>query len=351
MTNPTDARRKEEHCAQLTLIRLLCAVSVWRTIMTRILPLCGTAAWWTALICLLPGVLTAALLRLIMHLTHCDTLAEAARACGGQAGAAVFALFLTALLTADGISSVTALITLFTEGVGTRGTQFSLAVLTGVFLLFSLHREGLARAAYLLRWGLLTAFLVLTAAAFPAVRLDGAFPLYGEGEASVQAALSAGMSLGWPLALLLTVPSPAGTGRLRSGIVPVFLAVGAVLLLTLTIPHERLMQHQTLAASLLLPARYAANALRVLALSLLMLTFFLATGASVQLATAQLLLPWRSAPAWLPHALLAGLFLTQTADIASLWRLLGRIEPWLLMPLPALGLLGLPLALIRRNRI
>ena len=351
MTNPMAVRRQAEQCARLTLLRLLCAVSVWRTVMTRILPLCGAAAWWTALICLLPGLLTAALLRLILHLTQCSTLAEAARACGGRLGVAILCLSLTVLLTVEGISSVTALITLFTEGVGTRGTQFSLAVLTGVFLLCSLHREGLARAAFLMRWGLLAAFLVLIAAVLPSIQLDSAFPLHGEGDASVQSGLSAGMSLGWPLALLLTVPPTAGERRLRSGILPVFLALGAVLLLTLTVPHERLVQSQELAECLLLPARYTGNALRVLTLSLLMLSFFLSIGAAVQLATAQLLQPWRSVPAWLPHALLAALVLTQTADIPLLWQLLGRIEPWLLAPLLGLGLLGLLSAMIRRNRI
>ena len=46
MTNPMAVRRQAEQCARLTLIRLLCAVSVWRTVITRILPLCGAAAWW-----------------------------------------------------------------------------------------------------------------------------------------------------------------------------------------------------------------------------------------------------------------------------------------------------------------
>ena len=41
----------------MTLLRLMCAVSVWRTLMTRVLPLAGCASWWAGLVCLLPGLI------------------------------------------------------------------------------------------------------------------------------------------------------------------------------------------------------------------------------------------------------------------------------------------------------
>ena len=128
------------NCARLTLLRLLCGVSIWRTAMTRVLPLCGSAAWWVTLLCLLPGFAVAALLRLAMSFTRAQTLTEAVRACLGKVGAWVLAVVLAALLLLEGFSSMTALITLFTQGLRTQGTPFALALLTGGALLFSLHR-------------------------------------------------------------------------------------------------------------------------------------------------------------------------------------------------------------------
>lgn len=141
-----------ENCARLTMLRLVCAVSIWRTAMTQVLPLCGAAAWWVTLLCLLPGFAVAVLLRLAMHLTCASTLTEAVRACLGKRGAWAVSLVLAALLLVEGLSGLTALITLFTEGVGTRGTAFTLALLTGGALLLALHRDGLPRAAHFLRW-------------------------------------------------------------------------------------------------------------------------------------------------------------------------------------------------------
>lgn len=338
-----------EHRAQGTLIRLLCAVSIWRTAMTRVLPLCGSAAWWTTLLCLLPGFAVTMLLRLLMGLTHTATLTEALRACLGMIGAVLISLTFTVLLLLDGVTSITALITLFTEGLGTRGTQFTLAVLTGVVLLFSLQREGLARAAHFLRWGMIAAAVLLAAFLLTDAKLDNLFPLHGDGDSSVLAALKAGFSLAWPIALLLTVPPSAGQGRLRSGVLPAFGAAAAVFLLTLIVPHELLNRQEGLAALLLLPTRYAPNALRVIAMCLLMLAFFLSIGAAAQLGTDHLCMPWKSVPAWLPYVLLAAMFLSQAGDVSQLWTWLGRIEPWLLAPLAGLAAICLPIAFIRRK--
>lgn len=345
----TALRTKEERRIRVSLIRLLCAASIARTALTRILPLCGTAAWWTALLCLLPGLATAGLLRIVMRLTCAATITEAMRACLGRVGAALLSAVLGALLLIDSISGLTALITLFTEGIGTKGTQFTLALLTAAVLLGCLHREGLARGVHLLRWPMLAALAALAVFALPHARLDHLFPLYGEGTASVRAALTAGAGIAWPLAVLLTV-EPAGKNRAASFILPCVWSVGLLLAIALFIPHEVLAGQMNLAECLLLPTRYAPSALRMLGQCLIMLTLFLAVGAAVQLGTEQLCAPWGASAPWLPYAAAVLLTLTQAGNVAALWRLLGRAEPYLPIPLAALAVAGLAAALIRRKR-
>lgn len=349
MNAQSRSRMDGERRAQGTLLRLLCAASIWRTAMTRVLPLCGGAAWWVALLCLLPGFGVAALLRLVMNLTRTATLSEAVRACLGKTGAAAASMVLTALLLVEGVSGMTALMTLFTQGIGTRGTQLTLAVLTGVILLFSLHREGLTRAVHFLRWGMAAAALLVAVYLAGDARLDHLFPLYGDGRSSVWQGLQAGMSLAWPIALLLTVESSRGRQRLIGGILPAFCAVGALLLLTLAVPHEILLQSGGVARSLLLPVRFAPNAVRVIGQSLMMLVFFLSIGASAQMAASSVCLPLGKKLEWLPYVLVGGLILSQAADASALWALLEQIGPWLLAPLLALAILCLPAALIRRK--
>lgn len=344
------SRLDGERRARQTLLHLLCAVSIWRTALTRLVPLCGSAAWWTALVALLPGLLTALLLRLTMHLTGTSTLAEAMRAALGKGGAVLLSVALALPLAAEALSSLTALITLFTQGVGTRGTPLTLALLTGGSLLVSLHREGLSRAAHFLRWGMIGCLVLVAAFALPEVYLDGLFPLYGDGQASVLTALEAGISMAWPLTLLLTAEPPRHANRLRSAVVPVLLPSGLLLLLTLTTSHELLIRETGLAAALLLPVSHAPNALRLLALSLLMLVFFLAIGAAVQLLAGQITAHTKTSPAWLPCVLLAALLLSQAADASLMWDVLGRISPWLLLPLALLALCTWPIALNRRKR-
>lgn len=342
------SRMDGERRAQRSLVQLLCAVSIWRTVMTRLLPLCGVSAWWVALLCLLPGFLTAALLRLVMHLSHVDTLTEALRTCLGKVGVWAASAVLTVLLLIEGVSCMTALMTFFTQGIGTRGTQLTLALLTGAILLISLHREGLARAVYFLRWGMIAAALLCAAFLLAEARPDHLFPLHGEGSSVTMQAILTSLSLSWPIALLLTV-EPCGGGRLRSGVLPAFGAVGAVFLMTLALPHEVLSRSSALAGSLLLPVRYVPNAVRIVAQSLMMLAFFLTIGASAQLAAVSVCIPLRNRPGWLPYALVGALILTQAVDVSQLWQGLEVIGPWLLAPLLMLDILCLPIALVRRR--
>ena len=343
------SRMEGENRARLTMLQLVCAVSVWRTAMTRVLPLCGTAAWWVTLICLLPAFAVAVLLRLSMHLTRTSTLTEAVRACLGKSGGWAISLVLAVLLLVEGLSGVTALITLFTEGVGTRGTAFTLSLLTGGALLLSLHRAGLPRGVHFLRWPLTAAAVIVAACLVPEARLDHLFPIHGEGDAAVLSALKTGVSLAWPVTLLLTVP-PAKQGRLRSVLLPAFAAVGALLVLSMILPQELLADTMGLARLLLLPTKYAPNALRVLYLCLLMAGIFLSIAASVQLGTEHLCAPLKQCPGWLPHVLLIVLILTQAGDTTRLWRWIEMLQPWLLVPLALLALVCLPMAALRRKK-
>ncbi len=335
--------------SEATLIRLLCIASIARTALTRILPLTGCAAWWVTLLCLVPGLLVTALFRLAMALTKPRTLSEALRASLGRFGGWAISLTLGVLLLIDGAATMTALITLFTEGIGTRGTQFTLALMTAAVLLLCLHREGLPRAAYLLRWPLRLAALLVAAFLLADAHIDGLFPHMGNGEKVVVAAISGGVSMAWPLTLLLTVQSIPRPRRITSVLVPCAWAVGLLLLLALTVPHELIARHSSLADALLLPVHFAPSALRTLGQCLLMLVLFLAVGASAQLATVHLCAPAGHSPAWLPYAIAALYTLTQAGNVSRLWEGLALFEPWLLSALAALAVLSALAAIIRRR--
>lgn len=344
------ARQLGELRAKRTFLQLIAAVSIVRTALTRVLPLAGCGAWWTTLGCMLPGLGVVLLLGAAMRLTRSQTLQELARCCLGRVGGWIVSGLLAALLLLDGAASFTALITLFTEGVGTRGTQLTLALLTGGALLCCLHREGLPRAAYLLRYVLLGAALIAAASGLTAIRVDGLFPMQGSGATSIAVALRSGAGMSWPLVLLLTIPPEDGRPRIADACPVLLMPVLVLLALCLTVPHEVLMRHAGLADCLLLPARYAATAVRVLAQCLMMLSLFLTVAGSAQLATDFLLAPLGHTPAWLPYAVLILLTGTQALDTPRLWDMLGRASPWLLIPPALLAACCLPIALIRRKR-
>ena len=342
-------REQGERNALLSLIQLFCAVSIWRTGMIRILPLCGTSAWWVTLICLLPGMGVALLFRLLMRITKTATMQEALRACLGKTGMLLTMLVLSVLLLWDGVSSMTAMVTLFTEGIGTRGTQLTLAILTGVALLCSLHRQGLPRAVCLIGWGMTAAAVIVAVLLLQHARLDSLFPLQGNGEAAVFAAIRAGLYAGWPIVLLLTVEAPLAV-RARRGVTSAFSAVAALLLLSLTIPHEVLIRREGLAGHLLLTTAYIPNALRVLTMCLVLLSFFFSIAAAVQQSSLLLCSASKKAPAWVSYAVLIGVCLTQAAEIPTLWYWLGRTAVWLPALLTGCAAAGLIAAFGRRLR-
>ena len=332
------------------LIRLVAVTSMLRTLLTRVLPLAGSAGWWLSVCCFLPGVAVYALLTLSMRLTKTVVLSDTMRAACGPFGAWLLAGLLAALLLMDGVSSMTALVTLFTEGIGAQGTQFTLALLTGAVLLFCLHKEGLSRGAFFLRWLMLAALAVIALDWLSMAHLDGFFPMLGDGVPSLMAAFRAGMSLAWPLALLLTEKPVRPGVRIRPVVPVLLLGFGVVLLTCLSLPHELLVTHHSLSGSMLEMTLHLHPAVRMLAICLILLVLFLTLGGTAHLLTGYVMAPTACDPAWLPYAAVAVLVLSQLTDTRTLWSLLGRVEPWLLVPVAALAIVSLAVAMLRRRR-
>ena len=344
------ARLMGERRTVQCLIRLVATVSILRTLLTRVLPLAGSAGWWMTLVCFLPGLAVYGLLALLLRMTHTTVLTDALRAAFGRFGAWLLAVLLAALLLLDGASSMTALVTLFTEGIGTEGTQFTLAVLTGGVLAFCLHRDGLPRGTFFLRWIMLGALALMALDWLGMAHVDGLFPVLGDGMPSLVAALRAGVSLAWPLALLLTAEPVRAGVRFRPVIPVILLCFGVALFTCLSLPHELLVTHHDLSGSLLEITLHLRPAVRMVAICLLLLTLFLTIGGTAYLITGALAAPVGRGHAWLPYAAVVLLVLTQLTDIRVLWTFLGTCEPWLLCPLAALGALALPAIMIRRRR-
>lgn len=342
-------RQNSELLARMAAIRLLCCVSILRTALTSVIPLAGAASWWVAVLCLLPGLAVYLTAIMAMRLTGTATLTDCVRQCLGRIGGLIEAGLLAALLLWESIASMTALVTMFTEGIGTRGTQITMALLTGSVLLLCLHREGLPRAIVLLRPVLLAAALLLVILLLPSVHVDGLSPAMGDGETSIRAAVSAGFSMGWPLLLLLSVPGKGAGVHSRSAapVIPVLLICGLVTVLV--IPHELLAFRHDLAGTLLNLTLYAPTAVQTLHRCLLMLALFLSTGVSVLLLTGQVCAPAGHMPGWLPGVTLLAVTASQVLNISELWRWLGLVERWLLLPLAVLVCLCIPLALFRRK--
>lgn len=334
-----EGRRKAEGRARFALLELLCTVSVLRTALTRVLPLAGSATWWVTLAALLPGAGLFLLVQGFMRRTGASTLTELVRRRLGRPGLWVLCSLLGLLLLLDAAATLTALTAFFLEGVGTRGTPLTLSLLTAAALLPCLHRDGLPRAVYLLRWALLAAAVIAGAVLLPQCRAERLHPLLGSGSASVRSALAAGCSLGWPLLLLLTIPAE-GQRTPTTSLARVILGTLAPLLLAcLLLPHEVLRTQSGLSSVLLLPGRYAPSGVRLLLHCLLLLACFFSVGGALhtgaELAGAPLSRPLR----WLPHAALALLPLTQLLRRDVLFSALEEVNTWALLPAGAFVLL------------
>jgi len=343
-------RLQGERRARQSMIRLVAAVSILRTALTDLLPLAGSAGWWVVPVCLLPGLTVYGLLALTMKRTGTAVLADCLRALMGRAGGLVLSGILAAILLVDGASSMTALITFFTEGIGTQGTQMTLALLTSGVLLFCLNREGLPRGIYLLRWVILPAAALMAADLLMEASVDHAFPVLGDGGDALWRSLRCGLSLGWPLSLLLTM-EPVHEGKRLRAVLPV---IGFCAVITasacLSMPHEQLTRSHDLSGRLLEITLHLQPAVQTLGQCLLMLVLFLSVGAASHLVTDALAAPMGRAPGWLPYVIVAALTLTQGLDIRALWRGLSVAQTWLLLPLAVIALVAAGLSFIRRKK-
>ncbi|MBR3765525.1 MAG: hypothetical protein IKK57_13370 [Clostridia bacterium] len=335
------ARQLAEGRARLCLAEVVCTVSILRTGMTCVLPLAGSAAWWVTLAALLPGAGAFLLACWLMRREGAATLTELVRRRLGRAGVWALCGLLAALLAVDAVATLTALTDFFSRGVGTKGTPLTLSLLTGAALLPCLHRDGLPRAAFLLRWPLLTAALLAGAFLLTQARADHLFPLIGSGLPSVWSALTAGGSMGWPLLLLTLSPQPAAV---RHGALA-RVALGSLtplLLICLTIPQEILPTHADVAAALLLPGRYASPGVQMLLHCLLLAALFLALGGALHSLAELVRAPLSRPLTWLPHAALLLLILTQLLPRTPLRGAMAATTAWALLPVLLLLLLTVP---------
>ena len=317
-------RRAGQRQTQNALIGLLSAVSMTRVGLTQLLPLCGSAAWWLSAACMLPGLCVYGALRLLLRHTHTRTLTDCARKLLGNFGGILIMLTLTLPLLLDGIASLTALITFFTEGIGARGSQFTLTLLTASVMLIALNRDGLPRGVYLLRHVLLVAAGIIAINALLDAHPDGIVPLLG--------GIRSAWGMSWMLLLLLEFPAEEGARRTPAMLAGLLPCPVILLLLSLAIPPELTVPGRSLASGLVLPTLFLQPAVRTLAQCLLMMTLFLSIAGSAQLAARFLTSSCQKPKKWVPYALIGLLTLTQLFDISRLWRVLTALTAWSLAP-------------------
>lgn len=325
-----EMRQLGEHLTLRSQWRLVACVTILRTAVVRVLPVAGAAGWWVTLVCLAPGLLLYAL--------GCW-----AQKRGRSLHKVVYPLAALALL-ADGTSTLTALVTLFTQGLGTAGTQFTLAMVAGVMLLFALNREGLARGIFFLRGPMLLLLAAVCITYVSEARLDHLFPVMGDGMSSVWTAFRAGVGMGW--VFLLPLLEPPVKKRSCTEVLPVVLLCGGVLLaLCLRIPHEQLTLHYALGDCLVQTVQLG-SLFRLIAICLWMGTLFLSLGSACSMAAGYALAPWGRSAAWLPACFVLLLAFTQALPVRELWWIMGMAEPWLLAVLSA----GVTLTIGRKRK-
>ena len=241
-------------------------------------------------------------------------------------------LTLTLPLLLDGIASLTALITFFTEGIGARGSQFTLTLLTASVMLIALNRDGLPRGIYLLRHVLLVAAAIIAINALLDAHPDGIVPLLGEGVPPLKNGFRSAWGMSWMLLLLLEFPAEEGTRGTPAMFVALLPCPVILLLLSLAIPPELTVPGRSLASRLALPTLFLQPAVRTLAQCLLMMTLFLSIAGSAQLAARFLTSSCQKPKKWVPYVLIGLLTLTQLFDISRLWRVLTALTAWSLVP-------------------
>ena len=323
-----EMRRLGDACALRTRWRLLACVSMLRTGATGLIPSAGAAAWWTLAVSLLPGMGLYLLCRLGMKRSGAATLPECIRIRWGKTGVALYGVAMALALVWEGVSSLTALSTLFTEGVGARGTQFTMA-LAAAGMLLCCDDTGLARGTYSLRIPLGAALLAALGGLLALLRPDHLFPWQGEGLRAVQRAGVYAMGSGWVFITPL-MTEPAGRRRAWEPLPPAAVCVACILCLNLAIPHESLVRQASLAESLLLTVTFQGAMTRLVCICLWTVGLFLCVGICSSMASQCILLS--SGRRWkpLPGVITLGLAAMMLLDGHALWQWLGQNSPWLL---------------------
>ena len=321
--------------ARVFQVQLVCIAAAVRTVVCEVIPLCGSAGWWVSVVCLLPGAAVYGLAALAMKRCGAHTLADGLRICLGQWGMWLASGVLGILLSAEGAASMTALVTMFTEGIGSEGTQLTMALLTLGALVCCLHRDGLCWGIWLFRRGMLVLALTIAGVTLGFARMDGLHPVLGPGSNAVTAALRAGVSMGWPFLLLLTVENRR-EGYIRPLALPVAAVAVVCLLVCLSNPCEVLVRERGLALRLLLPVMYLPPALRTMAHGLGMLVMLLGMASCAQLAAKQLQPSGREI-FWLPYVLCGVLAMSQIWPSGVVWRGVNELLRWGVLPLAVLA--------------
>lgn len=299
-------------------VQFLCCVSMVRCVVMQMLPLCGSALWWVAPLCMAPGIVVYLLISTGLKRSGAATV-QAATAKAGKVVRWITGGLVFLLLMLDGAASMTALITAFTQGIGTEGTQLTLAGLTLLALLGCMKKDGLPWGIYMMRKGLMSLALVIAAVMTSMANVDGIHPVLGTGSGGILAAIRAGAGMAWPLILLTTIEPPR-PGIIRPVLPVAAVTFGAGIMLCLVYPCEVLIRSGTMAERLLMPALHLPQALRTLAHSLGMLTLFLEIASVVQLSAERLAEISGRDRIWFPYVIAAALAGTQALDIHRLWR-------------------------------
>jgi len=321
------------------LLRFLCVVSVLRSVLTLVVPVAGSASWWLVPALLIPGTVCFVVVSGCMRATKTTTLGECTGRLLGRWGSAVAGWMAALLLVVDGMTTMTTLVCFFVEGIHTVGTQVVMTLLTCAVLVWCLDQAGLPRGIWLLKWVMLAAAVIVGANLVGMAKMDHLYPWLGNGRWSVWEALKAGAGLSWPLVLLLTQPPVReGTSHVRELPLPLLSMLAGTALLLAAFSNEALTSIGTLAQALTLPVMYLHPAVKMLMQCLLMLALFLLLAAQVHTAFAQVkdALPRRWA--YVPHAMVVVIGLTQLLPIKRLWSVLRIAQPWLLLPIVALTL-------------
>lgn len=320
-----EMRRIGQHRCQRSRWRFIACVTMARTTLTRVIPLAGSAGWWVALVCLLPG--------LALYGLGCWGLKRRGKEC--LPVTPILGILTAVALLADGASSMTALATLFTEGVGTPGTQFTLALVAAGMLLFALKRDGLPRGVFLLRWGFVGVLALVLLGYASCARMDHLFPALGGGWSGIRAGIRAGLGMVWPLLLALMEP-PVGRRSMVDALPPMLLIIALGLCLCLAIPHEVLMTSQSLGDALVQTVSHLSPFVQLMGICLWMGGLFLSLGNVCSLGADYLLAPWGRELSWLAGVMVLALAGTQTLEIRPLNQVMSVMEPILLVVL-ALG--------------